>query len=152
MICWSRHPAQNVNQMREDFEIASGARQYDNVLDLFCGSGLFGISLAKHMMDTSKPLRNLNGYEAYNQAIANARTNATRIGLDKSRFTFKSADLSQPTLGARINCDIVIVGKPPVSGKQDIVWMLVSHIARTQVCRITGGCIENACVPELYTC
>jgi len=83
----------------------------DTLTDLFCGVGLLGVSLAKRMMDDRQHLKFLYGYEVYNQAVANARTNATHAGLRKGNFQIKSADLSQPTLGVPINTDVVICGE-----------------------------------------
>lgn len=87
-------------------------KKRDKLLDLFCGVGLLGISLALRMKAAKQDLSHLEGYEVYNQATDNARTNAGFLGLPKKKVTtFKSRDLSQPTLGARTNCDVAICGK-----------------------------------------
>lgn len=85
-------------------------------MDLFCGAGLLAVSCAKRMLDAKTPLKHVYGYEVYNQAVANARTNAVAVGMNKKNFLFKSADLSQPTLGVPIKGDVVICGRlPPIT-------------------------------------
>lgn len=93
--------------------VSAGLKKGDRLLDLFCGVGLMGLSLAKRMQDLKQPLRALEGYEIYNQAINDARGNAKAMLLTKKKgVIMKAADLSQPTLGARINCDVAICGTP----------------------------------------
>ena len=69
-----------------------------------------GLSLATRMKERKQPLKSLLGYEVYNQSVNDARSNATALGLGKKQASFKSADLSQPTLGVKIHCDVVICG------------------------------------------
>ena len=76
-------------------------------MDLFCGVGLLCLSLEKRMKD----LRACLGYEVYNQATGDARKSAGLLGFQKKQTQWKAADLSQPTLGAPINCDVAICGR-----------------------------------------
>jgi len=62
---------------------AAGLRKGDILVDLFCGAGLLAVSCAKRMLDAKTPLKHVYGYEVYNQAVANARTNAVAVGMNK---------------------------------------------------------------------
>ena len=90
----------------------AGLKKGDRLLDLFCGVGLLGLSLAKRMKDAKQHLRSCLGYEVYNQATGDARKTAGLLGFPKKETQWKAADLSQPTLGAPINVDVVICGMP----------------------------------------
>lgn len=84
----------------------------DRVLDLFCGVGLLGLSMANAMKARKAPLRAVEGYEVYNQSVNDARSNGKLLGFGKkANVVFKSADLSQPTLGAKTHCDVAICGE-----------------------------------------
>ena len=91
--------------------MVAGLQKGDKVLDLFCGVGLLGLSLAKRMKDQKQPLRSCIGYEVYNQATGDARKTAGLLGFQKKQTQWKAADLSQPTLGAPINPDVVVCGE-----------------------------------------
>lgn len=64
------------------------------------------------MKDAKQHLRSCLGYEVYNQATGDARKTAGLLGFPKKETQWKAADLSQPTLGAPINVDVVICGMP----------------------------------------
>ena len=87
-----------------------GLRKNDVLVDLFCGVGSIGISLARMHQETKRALAHLRGFEVYNQSVFNARANAKILGLKHKTYTFKSADLTQPKLGIPEKADVVIAG------------------------------------------
>ena len=63
------------------------------------------------MKEQRQHLRSCTGYEVYNQATGDARKTATLLGFQKKQTLWKAADLSQPTLGAPIDPDVVVCGE-----------------------------------------
>lgn len=86
-------------------------RTNDLLVDLYCGVGMLGVSAAARQQEKKKPLRLLYGYDIYNQAIQNARANSRISGLKHKTYQFRSGDLSQPTLGAPSEVDVIFAGR-----------------------------------------
>lgn len=77
------------------------------VLDLYCGSGFFGIALAKAGAQVT-------GVELVAEAIADARVNVELNGVSADFFDAKAEDFSWANIGA----DLVILD-PPRAGMHD---------------------------------
>lgn len=81
------------------------------LVDLYCGVGLMGLSLARRSKDAGQPVQ-LYGYDIYAKSIQDARANAKRLRLPEKAANFRSADLGQPNLGAPERADVIVVGQP----------------------------------------
>ncbi|HKM28554.1 MAG TPA: peptide chain release factor N(5)-glutamine methyltransferase [Anaerovoracaceae bacterium] len=97
----------NENKLRgEDFPIKP-KKSWD-VLDLCCGSGAIGISLAKFC-----PNARVTGSDVSNDALQVARENAKSLGMS-SKVSFVSGDLLQPFKGkfSKKKFDMIISNPP----------------------------------------
>lgn len=84
---------------------AAGLKPEDVLLDLFCGTGTIGLSLASSC-------RHVYGIEIMLSSVADARRNASHNGINNS--TFVRADLDKMTgiVGNQIpQPDVIVTGK-----------------------------------------
>lgn len=100
-------------------------QKHDTVLDLYCGAGSIGLSMAREC-------RELIGIEIVESAVECARFNAEQNGITNASFytgdaknTEKLLDTAEAIRGERIKPDIVILD-PPRSGCDEV---LLRHIA-----------------------
>lgn len=101
----------------------SQVRSADTVIELYCGSGNFSVSLARRV-------RRFIGIEQDGQAIADARINAARAGARNTRFLHAPASVGvRKLLASGVRGDIVVLD-PPRSGAVDIVDYLPKFGAR----------------------
>ncbi len=80
----------------------------DTLLDLYCGAGTIGLSVARRFA-----LRRLIGVEAVPDAVRDARGNAAALGLGNCEFLLADAGAAASTLAARgQHVDIAVVDPP----------------------------------------
>jgi 23S rRNA (uracil1939-C5)-methyltransferase len=77
----------------------------DAVLDLFCGTGLFALALARGA-------RAVEGWELAPEAVADARANAQRNGIENARFTAGDVARLLAAAGSEPGPDVVVVDPP----------------------------------------
>lgn len=110
----------------EEVRKAADLNPDDSVLDLFCGTGTIGLSLARHC-------RKVMGIEVVETAVADARLNASRNGIQNAEFLEgnldKLKDLSLGDLGWT-NADVIVVDPPRAGLHKDLVKFLRSCSAR----------------------
>lgn len=102
----------------------AGLRDDDVLLDLFCGTGTIGLSMATHC-------KRVVGVEVVADAVADAKRNAKRNGIENAEFIEGNLDSLKNTPLAAIcgeNAAEVIIVDPPRSG---IGPKLAKELART---------------------
>ena len=92
----------------------SEVRTSDRVIELYCGSGNFSVSLARRA-------RELIGVEQERNAVAYARANATRAGVTNARFIQATAQGGVRELLKRKMRGDIIVLDPPRVGAADVI-------------------------------
>jgi 23S rRNA (uracil1939-C5)-methyltransferase len=102
----------------------SEVRSTDTVIELYCGSGNFSVSLARRA-------REFIGIEQDGRAMADARLNAARAGVTNTQFLHTPAAVGVRELLAGGTRGDVVVLDPPRSGAADIVDDLPRFGART---------------------
>lgn len=81
----------------------------ETLLDLYCGAGTIGLSMAKNA-------KRLIGVEIVPQAVENARKNAERMGADNAEFICGDAAEAAQTLQKRGLLPDVVIMDPPRKG------------------------------------
>lgn len=93
----------------------------ETVLDLYCGAGTIGLTLAPFC-------KNVVGVEVVPSAVENAKENATLNGIENAQFiladAFKGAEIIK---GQGINIDIVVLD-PPRKGCQKELLELIKEL------------------------
>ena len=104
----------------------------DTVLDLFCGAGSIGLSMAKECGE-------LIGVEIVDSAVKCARENAVANGISHAKFytgdasdTEKLLDNAERELGRRISPDVIILD-PPRAGCSETLINYVTRLAPKRV-------------------
>ena len=104
----------------------------DTVLDLFCGAGSIGLSMAKECGE-------LIGVEIVDSAVRCARENAVTNGISHAKFytgnasdTEKLLDNAERELGRRISPDVIILD-PPRAGCSETLINYVTRLAPKRV-------------------
>jgi 23S rRNA (uracil1939-C5)-methyltransferase len=90
----------------------------ERVLDLYCGAGNFSLPLARRA-------GTVVGVEAYPPAIADARANAARLGIDNASFLAEPAEGAAPRLAVPVPFDLVLLD-PPRTGAYALIADLLS--------------------------
>ncbi|MFT7623455.1 MAG: 23S rRNA (uracil1939-C5)-methyltransferase [Myxococcota bacterium] len=98
---------------------AAGLNGEQQVLDLYCGTGSIGMSLARHAASVI-------GIELVPDAVENARQNALRNGINN--ITFHAGDVAKVLEREGIQSADVIVVDPPRSGLMAAARVLVGAI------------------------
>ncbi len=88
-------------------------REFSTALDLYCGSGVIGLSLAKHF-----PNAVFYGIEINPESVKDARLNAEQNGLSNIEFYYGDAADFKSKLPHDMNVGLVIVD-PPRAGLSD---------------------------------
>ncbi len=122
-----------VRIVREEALVVPGAR----VFDLYCGSGLFSLALAKQGA-------RVTGFELVPSAIDDARLNAGRNGIDAVRFV--AGDLVE-TLAAETETPDVCVVDPPRPGVHPRVLAMLTALAPERIVYVS--CNPKSAVEDL---
>lgn len=102
----------------------------DTLLDLYCGAGTIGLSMAKH-------LKNLIGVDDVPQAIKNAEENAKLNSIDNAKFYCSDAgEFAENMLKQNKKIDVVIVN-PPRKGCDMLTLNSISQIAPSRVVMVS---------------
>ena len=119
----NRNQAERLYRIAEDFAALTGS---ETLVDLYCGAGTIGLSMAKRV-------KRLIGVEIIPQAIENAKENALQNGISNAEFICAdAAEATQMLLRRALRPDVVIVD-PPRKGcgeavVRDIVQMKPERI------------------------
>ncbi len=119
----NRDQAERLYRIAEDFAALTGS---EALVDLYCGAGTIGLSMAKKV-------KRLIGVEIIPQAIENAKENALQNGISNAEFICAdAAEATQMLLRRALHPDVVIVD-PPRKGcgeavVRDIVQMKPERI------------------------
>ena len=90
------------------------------LLDLYCGAGTIGLSMAKDC-------RELVGVEIIPQAVENAKKNADRNGIGNARFICGDASQAAEQLkGEGIRPDVIVVDPPRKGLTPELIGTIVS--------------------------
>ncbi|MCQ2770311.1 MAG: 23S rRNA (uracil(1939)-C(5))-methyltransferase RlmD, partial [Clostridia bacterium] len=115
----------------------------DVLMDLYCGTGTIGLSMAKNV---SK----LYGVEIIPQAIENAKNNATCNGISNAEFFCGDAGKAAMELASkRISPDVVIVD-PPRKGCSAEVFKAIQQMSPNRVVMISCNSATAARDAELF--
>jgi len=103
-------------------------RAGETLVDLYCGAGTIGLSIAKNT-----PAASLVGAEIVPQAVANAKANAARNGVANARFLCADAAEAAARLAAEgLRPDAVVVDPP----RKGLSPALIETIAQTAPARV----------------
>lgn len=105
----------------------------ENLLDLYCGTGTIGLSMARYV-------RSVTGVEIVEGAVKNARVNAEINGIDNAEFFCADASKTESIVPNDKNYDVVILD-PPRKGTTE---ELISYIAKRDIKRV----VYISCGPD----
>lgn len=94
----------------------------ETLLDLYCGAGTIGLSMASKA-------RRLIGVEIVPEAIENAKANARRNGVENAEFLAADAAQAAERLAARGEKPDVIVVDPPRKGCEESLLHTIAEMA-----------------------
>ena len=101
-------------------ELAAPTKE-DTVLDLYCGAGSIGLSMAREAKE-------IIGIEIVESAVECARENARENGISNARFysgdasdTEKFLDIAESSLGRKIHPDIIILDPPRKGSTPELI-------------------------------
>ena len=98
----------------------------ETVLDLYCGAGTIGLSMAAHA-------KRLIGVEIVEDAVENARANAARNGVTNAEFFCGDAPKAAAMLRARGEAPDVVILDPPRKGCGEELVDVVSSMSPRRV-------------------
>ncbi len=111
-------------------------RSDDVLLDLYCGAGSIGLSMAKEV-------RELIGIEIVDSAVECAKENAGANGIDNAKFfvgdakdTERLLDVAEEELGRKIRPDIIILD-PPRGGCDEALIRFASSLMPRKIVYIS---------------
>ena len=108
----------------------AGLTGSETVIDLYCGTGTIGLSMAKYA-------KKLIGIEIIPDAVKNAAANAKRAGIEHAEFICADAGKAALELAARgINPEVIIVD-PPRKGLSDDVIKAIADMSPEKVVMIS---------------
>ncbi len=105
----------------------------ENLLDLYCGTGTIGLSMAKYV-------KSVTGVEIVEGAVENAKVNATINGIENAEFYCADASKTENIIPADKKYDVVILD-PPRKGTTE---ELISYIAKRDIERV----VYISCGPD----
>ncbi len=111
----------------------AGLKGDENLLDLYCGTGTIGLSMAKYV-------RSLTGVEIVEGAVQNARVNAEINGITNAEFYCADATQTESIIPDGKKYDVVILD-PPRKGTTE---ELISYIAKRNIERV----VYISCGPD----
>lgn len=95
----------------------------ETVLDLYCGAGLIGLSVANKV-------KKLIGIEIVEDAVKNAKENAKLNGIDNAEFYCGDASYIQKLLDNGYKFDVIFVDPPRKGCSSDVIEALVGSGAK----------------------
>ncbi|MBM4257790.1 MAG: 23S rRNA (uracil(1939)-C(5))-methyltransferase RlmD [Deltaproteobacteria bacterium] len=99
------------------------------VIELYCGAGNLSLPIAHRVAS-------LIGIESAFDAVADARTNATRVGVTNAQFVHAAAHAGvQQLLQKNTSCDVIVLD-PPRTGAAEVITVLPRFAART-ICYVS---------------
>ncbi len=105
---------------------AAGLTGRETVLDLYCGTGTIGLSMAKEM-------KQLIGVEIVPEAVEDARLNARENGIENARFLAADASRAARQLEWEGIAPDVVILDPPRKGCDEEVIQTVARMAPERV-------------------
>ena len=114
--------AERLYGVAKDFAQLTGTQR---LLDLYCGAGTIGLSMADHVQE-------LIGVEIVPEAVENAKRNAQRAGVNNAKFFCGDAGIIAARLVQQGEMPDVIVVDPPrkaVTTQRFRRWYSCSHSA-----------------------
>lgn len=119
----NRAQAERLYGVAKDYAMLTGE---ETLLDLYCGAGTIGLSMAKDC-------KSLIGVEIIPEAIENANANAARNGVKNARFICADATEAAARLkGEGIRPDVIVVDPP----RKGLTPDLIRTIAEMQPTRV----------------
>jgi len=114
------------------------------VLDLFCGTGTIGLTLAKKV-------KNVYGYEVVPQAVADARRNAERNDIQNAKFIEGDLNKIGDDFGNEFPCPDIVITDPNRPGMHT---KLIRFLLKLRASRIIYvSCNPATCARDLdYLC
>lgn len=109
---------------------AAGLTGEETLLDLYCGTGTIGLSMARGAGQ-------LIGVEVVPQAVEDAVENAARNGIHNARFLCADAAEAAARLAAEGTAPDVVVLDPPRKGCDEALVATVAHMAPARVVYIS---------------
>lgn len=104
----------------------AGLTGNENILDLYCGTGTIGLSMAKNV-------KSLIGVEIVPEAIEDAKINAELNNIENAEFICGDAEIAAKELQKRgVTPDVVILD-PPRKGCSEELLKTVSEIAPKKI-------------------
>lgn len=98
--------AERLYAIAEDFAQLTGT---EKLLDLYCGAGTIGLSMANHV-------KKLTGVEVVPQAVENAKENAKNSGIENAEFICSDAGMAAEKLAQSNELPDVVIMDPPRKG------------------------------------
>ena len=101
--------------------------QGKNIIDLYCGAGTIGLSMAKDA-------KNIIGVEIVPEAISDAKFNAENNGIENARFICADATAAAQQLAKEgITADVVIVDPPRKGCSSEVIETIADHFKPERV-------------------
>lgn len=102
----------------------------ENLLDLYCGAGTIGLSMAEKV-------KKLTGVEIVPQAVENAKKNAENSGIDNAEFICADAGKAAESLMQCGECPDVVIMDPPRKGCDKLTLDSVVKMNPTKIIMIS---------------
>lgn len=119
----NRNMAEKLYEKAREYAEPSGK----NILDLYCGAGTIGLSMA----DRAK---SIIGVEIVPQAIEDARFNAEQNGIENARFICADAASAAKSLAEEnIKTDVVIVDPPRKGCSAELIGIIANNFSPERV-------------------
>ncbi len=114
----NRRQAEHLYTIAADF---AGLNGNETLLDLYCGAGTIGLSMASRV-------QSLIGVEIVPEAVEDAKRNAAENGVENARFLCADASKAAKTLEAEGICPDVVVLDPPRKGCDESLIETVANM------------------------
>ncbi len=130
----NRQAAQKLYELAADMAGLSGS---ELLVDLYCGAGTIGLSMASRV-------RELIGVEIIPDAVENARENAKNCGIENARFLCADAGEAAKTLAQEgLHPDVIVVD-PPRKGCSVDVLEAIQTMSPKKLVMISCNCASLA--------
>ncbi len=109
-----------------------------NILDLYCGAGTIGLSMAKEA-------KNIIGVEIVAEAIEDAKFNALNNGIENARFICgDAATAAQKLAEENIKTDVIIVDPPRKGCSEELIKTIADKFSPERVVYVSCDCATLA--------